>query len=433
MKQKSPIILVAAALGSIALSTPLYAADLNSQQPESASAPNAAMPAAAPGANAFVEALKDGTFYWQERYRYEDDKQGGFANDGQANTLRTILGYKTGVYQNFQVDFAGLNVTQFGDHDYNDGIDGRTKFPAIGDPGNTQILHASLTYTGLPQTTLIGGRQEIALDNQRWVGAPSWRQTIQTFDGITAKNTSIDNWELFYGYLFDQNRSQGVNVTNGQYDMSTNLFHAAYTGIKDVKLIGYSYLTSITNIPSLSNATTGIRAEAKYPVVGDLNVTGNGEYARQVNYGNNPQDYGLNYYLIEPGLAYRKLTGKLGYEVLSGNGVEAVQSPMMAPHPMNGWADQFTTTPLAGLHDQYINAAYKFQLPVRGLDESKIEGFFHVYNADRTSLHYGNEYDLDFTQKIADHYAIGAQLEDYQADHLLKDDRKIVLTLQFDY
>jgi hypothetical protein len=382
---------------------------------------------------ALESALTDGSFYGQERFRYEDVKQNGFTKDASATTLRSILGYKTGDWQDMQVDLALLNVAQFGNQDFNDGSDNRTAYPAIGDPGDTQLFHASLTYKGLPQTTFIGGRQEVALDNQRWVGAPVWRQIVQTFDGVTVKNTSLDNMELYYSYLFHQNRSPGTEVTNGQYDMSTNLLHVAYTGLPGLRLVGYSYLTDIATIHSLSNATTGFRIEAKEPVAGTLWVTGNGEYAFQNNYGYNPHDYALSYYLLEPGIAYQTLSALLGYEVLQSDGVDAVQSPMMAPHSMNGWADQFTTTPLMGLHDSYVHSTYTFKLPVDGFGEAKIEGFFHIYNADRTGAHYGNEYDVDFTQKLGGHYAIGTQVADYKADKLLKDARKIVLTLQLDY
>jgi hypothetical protein len=396
-------------------------------------------PAAAP--NDFMSALTNGTLYWQERYRYENVEQRSFATNANAETLRTILGYKTGVYKDFQIDGAVLNVAQFGGHDYNDGSDGKTQFPAIGDPGTTQLFHATLAYTGLPQTTIIAGRQEIALDNQRWVGNPGWRQIQQTFDGVTIDNKSIDNVDIFYAHLFHQNRSGGDNVSNGTYDMDGDLFHVAFTGIKNVKLIGYSYLDNVDNtvagVPGsthgFSTATTGVRAEAKVPLDTEWQVTGNGEYARQNDFGNNPNSFGLNYYLIEPGAIYNKISGKVGYEVMGSNGTESVQSPMMSAHAMNGWADQFTTIPVNGLVDKYVNASYRFQLPCKWLNESKLEGFFHHYEADQNDTHYGNEYDLDFTQKFADHFAAGVQFEDYKADKLLVDARKIIMTLQFDY
>jgi hypothetical protein len=399
-----------------------------------------AVPTPAPAQSGLSQAVTGGQFYWEERYRYETVNQGGFANDANANTLRSILGYKTGVFADFQADVAVLNVSQFGEHDYNDGSDGKTGYPMVRDPGSTELFHGSLAYTGLPQTTIIGGRQDISLDNERWVGTDNWRQIAQTFDGITAENKSLKDFDFFYGYLFDRNGSGGPTVTNGVYDMSTNLFHIAYSGLKDVKLIGYSYLADIDNnvavpggIHGLSTATTGGRVEAKIPVGGGWAVTGNGEYARQVNYDNNPNSFGLNYFLIEPGAAYKQLAGKVGYEVLGSNGTNAVQAPMMSPHPMNGWADQFTVTPVNGLVDSYADVSYRFQLPCKWLNESKIEGMVHSFGADQIDQHYGNEYDLDFTQKIADHYAVGAQYADYEADQLLTNTRKIILTLQLDY
>ena len=411
-----------------------------------AAAAHAAAPAApAPAQDDFLSALTNGTPYWQERYRFEDVKQSNLTNNANANTLRSIVGYKTGVYQNFQVDLAVINVAQFGQHEYNDGSDNKTSYPTIGDPADTDILHGSLAYTGLPQTTLVGGRQEIALDNQRWVGAPAWRQVIQTFDGVTATNKSVDNLELFYGHLFHQNRAQGANVTNGVYEGSDDLFHAAYSGLKNVKLVGYSYLTDNDNFHALSSATTGARVEASVPLDGAWKATGNLEYARQVNYGNNPDSFGLNYYLIEPGAAYKGISGRVGYEVLEGNGTDAVQSPMMAEHPMNGWADTFAAlpaaTPLTGLHDSYANISYKFQIPYKYLDSSLTQVQVHSYSADQVSEYYGNELDLDFTQNIAKHYAVEAQFADYVNDKLtaaqagtsVHDTRKFMLMVTMNY
>lgn len=388
----------------------------------------------------FMSALTRGTPYWEERYRFETVNQDGFGHDAYANTLRSVLGYKTGSFQNFQADIAVLNVAQFGDHHYNDGSDGKTTYPAINDAGATELFHGTLSYTGLPQTTITGGRQSLSLDNERWVGKADWRQIAQTFDGFTIENQSLKDFDFFYGYMFHQNRNGGPTVTNGVYNTSTNLFHISYGGFKDVKLIGYSYLADIDNnvvvpggVHGLSTATTGARVEANIPVGGGWKLTGNGEYARQVDYGNNPNNFGLNYYLIEPGAAYKKIAGKVGYEVLGSDGTNAVQAPMMSTHAMNGWADQFTIIPVNGLTDSYADISYGFHLPCRYLGDSKLEGMVHSFDADKVDQHYGNEYDIDFTQKIADHYAVGAQFADYQADKLLTDTRKVIVTLQLDY
>ena len=211
--------------------------------------------------NDFVSAITHGTPYWEERYRFENVDQQNFATDANAETLRTILGYKTGVYRNFLVDLGLLGVAQFGGHDFNDGSDSRMHFPSIGDPATTQLSHGNVAYTGLPQTTFIAGRQVISFDNQRWVGASSWRQIPQTFDGISVDNKSLDDFD---NHLFHQNRSSGDSVTNGTCDVDTDLFHASYSGIKAIKLIGYSYLTNTDNKVLVPGDVHGLMGMKRY-------------------------------------------------------------------------------------------------------------------------------------------------------------------------
>ncbi|MBV1933804.1 MAG: hypothetical protein KUG59_03880, partial [Parvibaculaceae bacterium] len=135
-----------------------------------------------------AKALTEGDISLDVRYRYETVEQDGFANDATASTLRTKLGYKTGSFYGF----AGLveieNVAEIGnDDDYNSTTNGNGAYPVVADPSGTEINQAALFYTGFDNTTLIGGRQKIQFDNQRFVGAVGFRQNDQTFDGVTVK------------------------------------------------------------------------------------------------------------------------------------------------------------------------------------------------------------------------------------------------------
>src|SRR3546814_9939519 len=84
-----------------------------------------------------------------------------------------------------------------------------------------------------------------------------------------------------------------------------------------------------------------------------------GEYARQKDHAANPQDFALDYLMLEPGIALSGFSVKAGLERLEGNGSAALPTPMATLHAFNGWADKFLTTPANGLRDLYLDAGYK--------------------------------------------------------------------------
>lgn len=51
--------------------------------------------------------IKEGHFFGEMRYRYEYVDQNNLANDAKALTVRTNLGFKTGVYKDFQALIEG--------------------------------------------------------------------------------------------------------------------------------------------------------------------------------------------------------------------------------------------------------------------------------------------------------------------------------------
>jgi len=383
--------------------------------------------------NDFVTALKSGKPYAEARFLYETVDQDNISRAADASTLRTVLGYKTGVFEGFQADLGVFNISHLGPEHFDDGRNGHTLYPKVTDPRTTELYMANIAYTGVPDTTVIVGRQKIALDNQRWVGAPSWRQVPQTFDAATVENKSIKDLALFYGYVREQNRPASAQVANGAYHMDTHLFHAAYSGVRHLRLSGFSYLADIDNSDTQSSITSGLRAEGEYPLNGDVTLTANAEYARQSDYGDNPGDYGLNYYLFEPGVDIGGFSFGGGYELSEGDGTHAVQSPMKSAHGFNGWADMFSATPAGGLRDAYLTAAYSFRPPVEYLDKAKIQFQAHNFHGDSAGGHYGNEYDLDLTQNFARNFAATVQYADYRADTFSTDTKKLSFVLQFKY
>ena len=99
------------------------------------------------------------------------------------------------------------------------------------------------------------------------------------------------------------------------------------------------------------------------------------EYARQENYGDNPNNYSADYILLEAALTAKGITGTLGYEVLGSHSVQAFQTPLATLHAFQGWADKFVVTPAAGIEDFYVSVAPAF----RG---ATVSLFYHRFNTE---------------------------------------------------
>jgi Alginate export len=415
-----------------------HAADYPSPAPSSAVASGTAASAPA-GQNSFLDALTNGTPLLDMRYRFEDVDQNGLSHAALANTLRTRAGYATGTFDNFKGMFQVQNVLPIGDELYNDGVNKMTKLPLVADPRQTlQLYQANVTWSGVPQTDLTFGRQAYNLDNQRWVGIADWRQLGQTFDSIAVRNKTIPNLDVFYSYIFHVNRVFGPNANTtapGEYDMHSHLLNASYTGLPGIKLTGYTYLLDISNSGVNSTDTFGGRFEGKHSIVGDFNGLFNAEYAHQVSAFNNPANYGFDYYLVEPGVTWGPLMGKVGYEVMEGNGTKALQTPLDTGHAFNGWAEKFLVTPTNGLDTVYVSTSYTTKPYTDWLGSTVVKFIWYDFNSNTGGLHDGNEYDAWVGQDFYKYFNVGLEYADFRADQLstVTNTQKIVLQLQAKY
>lgn len=380
-----------------------------------------------------AKALTEGDVTLDVRYRYETVEQGGFANDATASTLRTKLAYKTGKFYGF----AGLveieNVAEIGDDDeYNSTTNGNGAYPIVADPSGTEINQAALFYTGFDNTTLIGGRQKIQFDNQRFVGAVGFRQNDQTFDAVTIKNTSIDDFALQYSYIWNVNRIQGDDHANGDWESETHLVNAKYSGLGFGAVSAYAYLIDPTEVFNYGSAsqTYGVRFVGKTAVGEGIKAVYEAEIAQQFDYGDNPTSYSALYYHGAAGLSASGFTAKLGYEVMgSDDGVAAFQTPLATGHKFSGWADKFLSTPTNGLEDLYAAAIYKHAFKESFVDTVKVMVVYHDFNANEGGADYGSEWDAVFNVGFYKNFYVEAKYADYQADTHATDTQKMWLAV----
>jgi hypothetical protein len=340
--------------------------------------------------------IKKGAFYGDIRYRYETVDQDGPApvtDYATASTIRARLGFKTGVYRDFQALFETDLVGRLGDEDYNDGKNGKTQFPVIADPATAELNQLWLSWSGLPQTTVKAGRQAINLDNQRFIGSVGWRQNDQTFDAASIENKSIENLAVSYIYVRTVNRVFGHEHPQGDWDGHTHLAHASYAFAPWLNITGYGYWLDFDIAPASSNKTYGLRLTGDVPVNNVWTLFYEAEGAKQYDHSGNTANYDETYFLLSPGIKGHGLTLQAGYELLGGDGTNAFQTPLATLHAFNGWADKFLTTPVTGLEDFYGKISYKISGSNEWINDTTLTAVYHDFSGD-SGGDYGSELDL---------------------------------------
>ncbi len=387
------------------------------------------MPVTASAEDIFWKALTGGKVDLYLRYRFEhvDDGLPARPDPANAHTLRTALGYSTGLFYNFGAYVQFEDVRGIGNEDFDDGSNNNPQTAQVVDPEGTEIQQANLRYEGIPKTVLRLGRQEIEHRQaplHRYIGNILWRQNWQSFDGIRALSQYLPDTVMDYAYIWNVNRIFGEDnplPDLSDFSIDGHLINLQYKGLKFVKFEPYAYLldfdSDLITTTRFSTQTYGLRLEGPYELVpGRWKLLYTGEFANQTDYGDNPFDIDVNYYLGElgftftPGGAIELITVKGSYEVLEGDGgFAAFQTPLGTNHAFQGWADRFLITPGDGIEDAFATFA------------TKIYGFqfvamYHDLSSNRDDYDYGTELDLQLTKTFKEHYTVGLKYADYDAD-----------------
>jgi len=365
---------------------------------------------------------------WNARLRHEQVDDAAYSHHAYADTLRVRLGLRGNIGYGWSYLIEGAGTAAANDH-YNSGANGQLKYPSITDPKGAELNQAWVGYQG-DALGLKVGRQEVVLDNQRWIGTVSWRQFEQTFDAVALQWKPKADWTLRYDWLDRVNRVAGPDALNPLAQkrlLNTHLFNVAWTHGSQ-QLTGYAYLHKDKDVASASTSTYGVRWTGKPAKDGGFGWAVEG--ARQYDYANNPLHFAHSYWLVEPSWTQWGVTGKLGWEHLGGDGKTALQTPLASLHVFNGWDDQFTVTPARGLQDYYVALNGNFGSEGIARKLSWIVSY-HDYHADRGSAHYGNEWDASLAYPILPGLNALLKAADYRADSFSRNDTK--LWLQFEW
>ena len=372
--------------------------------------------------------ISDGKLSLNFRYRYEFVDQDGFAKDARASTLRTRLAYRSPYFSNFGFLIEIDDVRSIGDDLYNSTRNGNTNRPIVADPEGTDVNQALILYRGLENTVIRAGRRRITLDKHRFIGDVGWRQNDQTYDSISLSNTSLPETTIEYAYIDNVKRVFGPDsgTPPADFQSDSHILNVKHEWLPNWDVTAYAYLLDLEDSPSLSNKTFGIRINGSNAVSDRTSTSYTMEYAHQNNYGDNPNNYSADYFLLEGALTNAGITGKLGYEVLEGDSVQAFQTPLATLHAFQGWADKFLATPSYGIEDLYYSIATKIR-------RANISHIYHRFNPEAGGPDYGSEWDLMIKKPFAERYSIVLKYADYDARSFSTDTEKlwIMITAKF--
>jgi Alginate export len=410
--------LLALSIGAILFipAAPKLAAQ-DQQQPESA--PHAAW-----------DWLKQGRPDLNIRYRFEMFQRDGapFTAPAYAPTLRLAAGYETPSFHGFSAFAQAEAIAITGPADYSDPTlpsQNRPDRPAIFDPKSLQLNQGYLQWThSIDHKTLqlTVGRQELTLNDGRFLSNSFWRQVHGSFDSVKFDADLPLDFSFTYAFINRFNREVGYDATDGQPPMHTHMTDLAWRKPEEVRVSLYSLLLDYRSPAqfSMSTQTYGIRANGPYLLNNDWSVVYTAEFAKQKNYGTNPNRIDANYYLGELGPGWRGWEFKLAYALLAGRSSTDELTTPLAP-PRNGWTDLFFTDPSipagSGLEARYLSAMG----PVPFLDGTIATVIYYDYHSDFPRVHYGSEFDLQLVHKFkrtGDRLEIGWRFSRYWADRL---------------
>jgi hypothetical protein len=410
-------ILAVSVGAALLITAPLKLAAQDRQEPESASHP-------------LWKWLKQGKISANVRYRFETFQRDGapFTAPAYAPTLRLALGYETPSFHGFSTFAQGEAVVVTGPADYSDPTlpsQNRPDRPAILDPKSLELSQGYVNWTHSidhKKLALTVGRQEITLNDGRFLSVSFWRQVHGSFDAVKFDTDLPRNFSFTYAFINRFNREVGYGATDGQPPMHTQMANLVWRKPDQIRVSLYSLLLDYRSPAQFpfSTQTYGLRANGPYQFSGDWSLIYTAEFAKQMNYGANPNRVDVNYYLGELGPGWRGLGVKAGYVLLGGHSLTDTLTTPLAP-PANGWTDLFFADPSGaggnGLQAEYLSATG----PLRFLGSTAATLIYYDYHADNPHVHYGSELDLAMAYKIkrtGNRWEIGWRFGRYWADHL---------------
>ena len=379
----------------------------------------------------FWSFLKEGKISFSTRWRFESFERDGapFTGTSEAPTWRIALGYETPAYRGFTAFAQGEAVIVTGPANYSVPLlpsQNHPNLPSIQDPRSLEMnqvyvrwAHQFFTDKNMSLTV---GRQELSLNDGRFLSYSFWRQVHGAFDAVRLDTDLPRNFSLTYAYINRFYREDGYNATDGEEPMHTELINLKWNKAEKINVSAYGLLVNFRGAAQFATSTQtyGVRLTGPYQITPDWSILYVAEYAKQKNFGTNPNHVDENYYLGEIGPGWRDFSLKASYAFLGGRSATDLLTTPLAP-PRNGWTDLFFNNPSIpaghGLEAAYVTASG----PLRFLDGAVATFIYYDYHSDYPHIHYGSELDSSLAYKmkrISNRWEIGWRFGRYWADHL---------------
>jgi len=361
---------------------------------------------------------KNGAVKFDLNTRWENvDQDRGTQKTANAVTSRLRAGLLSPVFHGIQgyAEYEG-NLAMV--DDYNSTRNSNTRYSTIADPEKSELNQLWLSYAGIPDTLIKGGRQRIKLDDDRFIGNVGWRQMETTFDSVlvTHNNQQLFGLTVNAGYI---GNVQTFTATNERIEAP--ILNVNYKVGDYGNLVGYGYWLNYTERENYekSSETYGLRM-TNFQKPGDtLKLSDNygvvytAEWGHQEDYGHGPTKYSVDRLNLMGGLTAYNLTFQGAIEQLDGKGLnKTFDTPLGTNHAFQGWADIFLVTPKNGIRDVFGTMISTFD---RG--EVILTGTYHNFTDDTGQLKYGDEWDFSALKKFGKHYSVLAKYAYYSADN----------------
>lgn len=361
-------------------------------------------------------------------YRWENvDQDVGKPKTANANTARLRAGLLSPVFHGLQgfAEFEGNLALQ---EDFNSTRNGNAGYSTIADPEKTELNQLWISYAGVPDTVIKGGRQRIKLDDDRFIGNVGWRQMETTFDSvlITHNNQQLFGLVINAGYIGNVN-----TFTSTTENINAPILNVNYKMGDYGNVIGYGYWLDYTEKENYekSSQTYGLRMTNymkpgdTYKISENYGLVYTAEWGYQSDYGHGPTKYEADRFNFMGGFTAYNLTFQGAVEQLNGGGLnKTFDTPLGTNHAFQGWADLFLITPPNGIRDVFGTAVGVFD---RG--DVILTAVYHDYTDDSGSIHYGKEVNAQLLKKFGKHYSLLAKYALYDADQFGTDTQKIWL------
>lgn len=361
--------------------------------------------------DSLMDALRNGTPTFQIHFSYEYSDLDNTADLDPAEGLiiRTRLGYRTADFKGMSAYLQFHNVSFLMD-DFSWPGGGNNSCYGIADPDGTRVHQAFVDFSLGEHAILRTGRQEINLDDARFIGDLDFRQNGQSFDAVKFTFTGIRNNEFSISYV---TRVNTILLTHVQPDQLF-LVHDTYKPNAKLSITAFAYLldTKSEAVDSRDSATYGTR------IVTDrgrfhLDFT----YALQSDFADSEQHDGD---MIMATSTWKIGNWKIGggANIFSGQDGDTLPFDTLcsSAHAFNGWADQFAGsnggTVINGLQDVFVQAATTFQ----GIEFLTVFHWFDTTDENTYDGSYGTELDILFHKQFTKELSAQVKLAFYDAE-----------------